>query len=103
MWKHLTHRNIVPLLGATTNPLQLVVDWTSDDDLRGYIANHDDADRSSLVRFLFTAVCDSLTLYQISDVAGGLSYLHSCSVIHGDLEGVRNSSGSCLTLMLIQS
>ena len=62
MWKHLTHHNIVPLLGATTNPLQLVMDWTSDEDLKGYIANHDDANKYSLVRFFFTVVCDSPTL-----------------------------------------
>ena len=30
--------------------------------------------------------------YQLSDVAKGLCYLHSCNVIHGDLKGVRGSS-----------
>jgi serine/threonine protein kinase len=29
---------------------------------------------------------------QLSDVAEGLSYLHSCDVIHGDLNGVCNRS-----------
>jgi len=32
---------------------------------------------------------DALTPRQVSDVADGLSYLHSHGVIHGDLKGVR--------------
>ena len=35
-----------------------------------------------------TALCEVLTLYQLSDVADGLNYLHSLGVIHGDLKGV---------------
>ena len=30
-----------------------------------------------------------LPIYQLSDVAEGLNYLHSCNVVHGDLKGVR--------------
>ena len=37
---------------------------------------------------------DSLTLCQLSDVAEGLNYLHSCDMIHGDLNGVRGCSRS---------
>jgi hypothetical protein len=62
MWKHLAHRNIVPLLGVTIDPIQLVSDWTSDEDLTGYIANHPDADRLSLVCFLSTVLRGVLTL-----------------------------------------
>ncbi|KAF9644929.1 hypothetical protein BDM02DRAFT_823150 [Thelephora ganbajun] len=32
-WKRLTHRNIVPLLGVTIDPLQLISDWMSGEDL----------------------------------------------------------------------
>ena len=38
--------------------------------------------------------------YQLSDVANGLGYLHSCSVIHGDLKGVRSCSKSYFTVIL---
>ena len=50
VWKHLAHPNIVPLLGVTTDPPQLISDWICDGDLTEYIASHPDADRLSLVR-----------------------------------------------------
>jgi serine/threonine protein kinase len=34
---------------------------------------------------------------QLSDVAKGLCYLHSCNVVHGDLKGVRSCSKSRFT------
>ena len=49
MWKRLTHPNILPLLGITVTPFQLVSDWMSGGDLPGYIKNHPDADRLELV------------------------------------------------------
>ena len=54
MSKHLKHPNIVPLLGATTEPLELISEWMPGGDLLGYIVKHPDADRRSLVRLLFT-------------------------------------------------
>ncbi|KAF9644146.1 kinase-like protein [Thelephora ganbajun] len=71
MWKRLTHPNIVPLLGITTTPFQLISDWMSGGDLPGYIAKNPDVDRIGL----------------LSDVTEGLYYLHSCNMIHGDLKG----------------
>lgn len=35
-----------------------------------------------------------LTLFKLIGIADGLSYLHSCDVVHGDLGGVRNRSKS---------
>ena len=49
VWKNLAHPNIVPLLGVTTNPIQLVSGWMPDVDLTGYITNYPDMDRLSLV------------------------------------------------------
>lgn len=65
----------------------------SGSDLPGYIGNNPNADRLSLVRFLST-FRGVLTPLQLSDVAEGLSYLHSCDVIHGSLNGVRGYSRS---------
>ena len=49
MWKYLTHPNIVPLLGVTTTPFQLISNWMSGGDLPGYIKKNPDADRLKLV------------------------------------------------------
>jgi len=49
MWKRLTHPNIVPLLGITLTPLQLVSEWVSGGTLPNYISRHPDADRVELV------------------------------------------------------
>ena len=49
MWKHLTHPNIVSLLGVTPTPFQLVSNWMSGGDLPEYIKNNSDADLLGLV------------------------------------------------------
>ena len=56
VWKHLAHRNIVPLLGATIHPLQLVSVWISDENLAEYVSNNRDADTLSLVGIPFVAL-----------------------------------------------
>ena len=40
---------------------------------------------------------------QLSDVAEGLNYLHSCDVIHGALKGVRDCTGSSPIIVLTPS
>ena len=49
MWKHLTHQNVLPLLGVTIDPFQLVSGWMSGGDLPDYIKRNPDADRLGLV------------------------------------------------------
>jgi hypothetical protein len=83
-WKNLSHPNIVPLLGITTTPFQLVSNWMPGGDLPEYIGKHPDADRPQL----------------LTDVAKGLYYLHSRDVTHGDLKGVRCCSKSTFTTVL---
>lgn len=41
-----------------------------------------------------------LTRHQLSEIAEGLSYLHSRTVIHGDLKAVRSCPDSCFTAIL---
>ena len=49
--KHITHPNIVPLLGVIVDPLELISDWMPGGDLTTYISNHSDVDMHSLVCF----------------------------------------------------
>ena len=57
-------------------------------ELSEYVNTHSCADRLGLVCSRSIVLEDVLTLRKISDVADGLNYLHTHSVIHGDLKGV---------------
>ena len=60
VWKHLKHPNIVPFLGVTMDPIQLISDWMPGGDLTEYIANNPDADRLGLVGVLSTSSHETL-------------------------------------------
>ena len=90
MWKHLKHKNIVPLLGITTSPLQLVSEWMPGGELTEYIGKHPDANRLGLVDILPFMFYSILTPAQLRDIAEGLHYLHSRNIAHGNLRGVRD-------------
>ena len=49
MWKHLEHQNIVPIVGITSTPLQLISEWMPGGDLTEYIKEYPDVDRLDLV------------------------------------------------------
>ena len=53
IWKRLKHPNILPLLGVTITPLQLISNWMSGGDLPEYIQKHSDTDRLRLVGVVF--------------------------------------------------
>ena len=61
-WKYLDHPNILPLLGITTDPLQLVSKWVSGGNLREYIKKRPDPDRHRLVGILFVLTVRRVTL-----------------------------------------
>jgi hypothetical protein len=52
MWKYMIHPNVLPLIGITIEPLQLVSEWMLCGDLPQYINNNPDADRLRLVNVL---------------------------------------------------
>ena len=52
MCKRLKHPNIVPLLGITLTPLQLISEWMPGGNLTEYIREHPDLDRLGLVGVL---------------------------------------------------
>ena len=61
VWKHLAHPNIVPLLGATIDPPQLISDRMPGGDLTEYISTHPDTDRTSLVSDVSALLYQRLT------------------------------------------
>ena len=61
MWKRLVHPNIVPLLGATVAPFQLVSAWMVGGELSQYISIHRDVDRLGLVGFRRIALDEAFT------------------------------------------
>lgn len=95
MWKRLIHVNVVPFIGVTFAPLQIVSEWMSGGDLTTHIKSNQQADRIALVSPVFDPLPKkrtTLTSQQLVDVAEGLNYLHQRDVIHGDLKGVSDPS-----------
>ena len=61
-WKYLDHPNVLPLLGITIDPLQLVSKWVSSGNMREYIKRHPDADRRRLVGVPFAVAAQPVIL-----------------------------------------
>ncbi|KIK78963.1 hypothetical protein PAXRUDRAFT_300969 [Paxillus rubicundulus Ve08.2h10] len=77
-WLNLDHNNVVPLFGTTMNFGRLpamVCPWLENGSLTFYLERPNS---------IFT-ITHRLSL--VIDVAVGLQYLHSRSVVHGDLSG----------------
>ena len=100
MWGRLDHQNIVPLLGITSTPLQLISEWMPNGNLTEYIGAHPDTNRIGLVGILHPVLDYPLTPHKLRGITDGLHYLHSRDVIHGDLKGVRDRSRSRFTIVL---
>ena len=49
IWKRLTHPNIVPFIGVTINPLQIVSEWMPNGTLAEFVQEKPDVNRISLV------------------------------------------------------
>ena len=49
IWKRLRHPNIVPFVGVTTNPLQIVAEWMPNGTLTEFIAKNPATNRIGLV------------------------------------------------------
>ena len=80
----------MPLLGVSIAPRQLISFWTPGSNLLDGIKNLN-PDRLGLVSAVPVILIHVDRIFQLSDIADGLCYLHSRDVIHGDLKGVRTS------------
>ena len=60
-WRHLAHPNIVPLLGVTIDPPQLISDRMPGGNLTEYVSSHPDTDRISLVSDISALLDDAFT------------------------------------------
>ncbi|KAF8834867.1 kinase-like protein, partial [Paxillus ammoniavirescens] len=78
VWLKLTHINVLPLFGTTMGfglyPA-MVCPWLEDGPLTSYLERRNDS----------LPTVERLVL--VGDVAAGLQYLHSQTVVHGDLSG----------------
>ncbi|KAH7919501.1 kinase-like protein [Leucogyrophana mollusca] len=92
VWRRLCHQNVLPLYGLTSgfgHFQSMVCPWVENGTLNKYLEKrHKD-------------LGDRRRWELIRDVAAGLHYLHSCSVIHGDLSGsnvlIDHSGKACLS------
>jgi len=93
-WRHLRHPNVIPLLGAEldmqTPRFRLVSEWMDNGNINEFIKNHGQVNRVQLVSYHVCVCGDWRDRFpKLVDVAHGVEYLHSLSVVHGDLKGVR--------------
>ena len=94
VWKRMNHPNIVPFRGVTLEPHQLVSDRMEGGNLIEYINGRPGVNRLGLVSVPVAALVKSrsshlFVVHQLCDVAEGLNHLHSRSVVHGNITGVR--------------
>jgi len=52
IWKRLKHVNVVPFIGVTFDPLQIVSEWMSGGDLTAHVKSKPQTSRVVLVRHL---------------------------------------------------
>ena len=113
VWREVLHPNVVALLGWTSQVVRdtirvsLISTWCNGGHIKQYLRHNPSADRYALVRFVSISVASRnvcLCFHQIKGVCGGLAYLHSRGIVHGDIKPVRMRFCrplSCQALLLI--
>ncbi|KAF9784798.1 kinase-like domain-containing protein [Thelephora terrestris] len=74
-WKHLSHPNILPLLGVSVSldpdSFRILTRWMINGNITEYARSNPEVNRLQL----------------LFEVASGVAYLHKLGVVHGDLKG----------------
>jgi len=71
VWRTFSHDNVLPFLGLYNDSVGMVSPWMERGNIMDHLRRFPNTDPSLLIR----------------DIASGLTYLHSKSIIHGDLKG----------------
>ncbi|KAF9778166.1 kinase-like domain-containing protein [Thelephora terrestris] len=87
-WKHLSHPNILPLLGVSISTnrrsFKILTEWMPNGNVKQYTRSNPEANRLKL----------------LSEVMSGVTYIHGLRVVHGDLKGanilVDNAGTACV-------
>ena len=93
-WKHLSHPNVLPLIGISVlaNPrcFLILTEWMPNGNVMQYARSNPRANRLRLVSsppqpniILFL-----LATLELSEVMSGVAHLHKLRIVHGDLKGV---------------
>ena len=80
MWKYLKHPNVLPFLGATIDPPQLVSVWMRGGNLTNYLNKNADADELGLVGVPIVVMILRLLWSQVARYYGGYQ-LHPLSQV----------------------
>jgi serine/threonine protein kinase len=110
VWSRVAHPNITPFLGVSFDfdrpglPC-LVSPYYRYGSITSYLKDHPHVNKLPLVNHntrLFKEIPHSC-LPQISQITEALSYLHDCSIIHGDIKGVGALGWIFICFMLTSS
>ena len=94
IWKHLSHANILSLLGVfVSNDLRcfrILTEWMPNGNVMQYAKSNPEENRLRLVSPLAVSLLffPFINIPQLSEVVAGVTYLHELKVVHGDLKGV---------------
>ena len=94
-WKYLSDPNVLPFLGVseTLFPFCIITPWLSNGNITEYVKRKPEVDRLRLVsvHHNLQTIHMNLRFRQLAQAASGLKYLHSKSVMHSNINPVRDS------------